>query len=96
MLKLVFVDVNSAMYINHLLNCSIVEILNVLKNDGVIAFPTDTVWGLGCNPDSKTAVLKIYNLKSRDAKKPLILMSSKLFIVNLSEWLPPTKKIFKC
>lgn len=66
------------------------KILNVLKNDGVIAFPTDTVWGLGCNPDSKTAVLKIYNLKSRDAKKPLILMSSKLeylipYIENLSE-----------
>jgi L-threonylcarbamoyladenylate synthase len=60
-----------------------------LENDGVIAFPTDTVWGLGCNPDNKKAVEKIYNLKARDAKKPLILMSSSLdylipYVKNLS------------
>ena len=51
------------------------EIDKVLKNDGVIAFVTDTVWGLGCLPESKTAVEKIYKIKHRDEKKPLILMS---------------------
>ncbi len=66
------------------------KISEILKNDGVIAFPTDTVWGLGCNPDNKKAVEKIYDLKSRDAKKPLILMSSKLeyllpYVDNFSE-----------
>ena len=48
---------------------------NILKNDGVIAFVTDTVWGIGCLPSSKKAVEKIYKIKHRDAKKPLILMS---------------------
>ena len=48
---------------------------NVLKNDGVIAFVTDTVWGLGCLPSSQKAVKKIYEIKKREAKKPLILMS---------------------
>lgn len=52
------------------------EIENLLNNDGVICFVTDTVWGLGCLPDSEKAVKKIYEIKNREAKKPLILMSS--------------------
>lgn len=52
------------------------KIKNILKNDGVIAFVTDTVWGLGCLPTSKKAVEKIYEIKHRDSKKPLILMSN--------------------
>ena len=54
------------------------KISNILSNDGVIGFPTDTVWGLGCNPNSEKAVKKIYDLKSRDGNKPLILMSSSI------------------
>ncbi len=52
------------------------KIKNILENDGVIAFVTDTVWGLGCLPTSKKAVEKIYEIKHRDVKKPLILMSN--------------------
>ena len=51
------------------------KINEILKNDGVIAFVTDTVWGLGCLPNSEKAVKKIYDIKHREAKKPLILMS---------------------
>ncbi|MGN0015278.1 MAG: L-threonylcarbamoyladenylate synthase [Candidatus Gastranaerophilaceae bacterium] len=55
-----------------------VEKLNqTLKNGGVIAFVTDTVWGIGCLPDNKAGVDKIYKLKQRDMSKPLILMSDK-------------------
>ena len=54
------------------------DLLNkTLKNGGVIAFVTDTVWGLGCLPSSKTGVDKIYEIKGRDRTKPLILMSDK-------------------
>lgn len=52
------------------------KIKEILENDGVIAFVTDTVWGLGCLPDSEKAVKKIYDIKKREAQKPLILMSS--------------------
>lgn len=52
------------------------KIKNILENDGVIAFVTDTVWGLGCLPTSKKAVERIYEIKHRDSKKPLILMSN--------------------
>lgn len=41
----------------------------------VFAFKTDTVWGFGCNLESFEAVNKIYEIKKRDKKKPLILMS---------------------
>ncbi|MBR1753847.1 threonylcarbamoyl-AMP synthase [bacterium] len=54
------------------------EIKKILDNDGVIAFVTDTVWGLGCLPDSEKAVKKIYEIKKREAQKPLILMSSSI------------------
>lgn len=47
----------------------------MLKKGEVIAFKTDTVWGLGCNPLDKLAVENIYEIKKRDSKKPLILMS---------------------
>lgn len=51
----------------------------LLKNDGVIAFVTDTVWGLGCLPSSEKAVKRIYDIKHREAKKPLILMSDEVY-----------------
>ena len=50
---------------------SALELIN-LNNPVII--PTDTVYGLVCRYDSKTAVEKIYKLKKRDKKKPLILL----------------------
>ena len=47
----------------------------MLKKGEVIAFKTDTVWGFGCKPEDIIAVNKIYEIKKRDSKKPLILMS---------------------
>lgn len=55
------------------------KINEILQNDGVIAFVTDTVWGLGCLPESQKAVKKIYEIKHREAKKPLILMSNEIY-----------------
>lgn len=60
-------------------NKKLSEINEILKNDGVIAFVTDTVWGLGCLPTSEKAVKKIYDIKHREAKKPLILMSHDIY-----------------
>lgn len=59
-----------------------------LKNGGVIAFVTDTVWGLGCLPTSKEGVDKIYEIKGRDRTKPLILMSN-----NISKLTPYIKEL---
>lgn len=46
-----------------------------LKKGEVLAFKTDTVWGFGAHPDDELAINKIYEIKKRDLKKPLILMS---------------------
>lgn len=58
---------------------NIEKIKEVLDNDGVIAYVTDTVWGVGCLPSSEKAVKKIYEIKHREAQKPLILMSSEAY-----------------
>ena len=55
------------------------KINQILNNDGVIAFVTDTVWGLGCLPTSEKAVQRIYEIKHREARKPLILMSDDIY-----------------
>ncbi len=59
-------------------NSYVNELNNKLENGGVIAFVTDTVWGLGCLPNNKEAVDKIYEIKGRDRSKPLILMSNSI------------------
>ena len=50
--------------------------VDVLNNDGVIIYPTDTVYGLGCNILSKKAVEKLRRIRKLDAKKPLSLICS--------------------
>ena len=67
------------------------KIKKVLENDGVSAYVTDTVWGLGCLPTSQKAVQKIYEIKKREAQKPLILMSNETY--NLLEYVQPIPKI---
>lgn len=67
------------------------EIINVLTNGGVIAYVTDTVWGLGCLPNNESAVKKIYEIKKREAQKPLILMSNEIY--PLLNYVKPIPKI---
>lgn len=50
--------------------------LHVLNRQGVIAYPTESVFGLGCDPDCDTAIEKILGLKKRPAHKGLILIAA--------------------
>ena len=53
------------------------EALRVLRSGGIIVYPTDTVWGIGCDATSAEAVAKIYALKQReDSKSMLVLLDS--------------------
>lgn len=67
------------------------EIIEVLSNGGVITYVTDTVWGLGCLPNNEKAVKKIYDIKKREAQKPLILMSNEIY--HLLNYVKPIPKI---
>lgn len=48
--------------------------LKILKEGGVILYPTDTVWGLGCDATNNEAVEKIFRIKSRNDGKSLIIL----------------------
>jgi L-threonylcarbamoyladenylate synthase len=48
--------------------------LSILKNGGVILYPTDTVWGLGCDATNETAVAKINLIKGRASDKSFIIL----------------------
>lgn len=51
--------------------------LEVLKNGGVILYPTDTIWGIGCDATNSKAVERIYRIKKReDSKSMLVLMEN--------------------
>ena len=52
----------------------IVECLAVLKAGGLILYPTDTIWGIGCDAANEKAVEKIYILKKRNDEKAMIVL----------------------
>lgn len=53
------------------------EAVRVLREGGVIVYPTDTVWGIGCDATNEEAVQKIYALKHRaDTKSMLVLLDA--------------------
>ena len=54
------------------------EILAVLRRGGVILYPTDTIWGIGCDATNTDAVAKITDIKERSAEKGYILLVDSL------------------
>lgn len=48
--------------------------LKVLQDGGIILYPTDTIWGIGCDAGNAEAVKKIYELKQRDEAKSMIIL----------------------
>ncbi len=50
--------------------------IDILKDDGIILYPTDTIYGLGANIFSEKAVRKIYKIKQRPSEKPLSVLVS--------------------
>ena len=52
-----------------------IEIAAVLHQGGVIVYPTEAVWGLGCDPFNEAAVQRLLAIKQRDIAKGLILIA---------------------
>lgn len=57
---------------------SIADAATALRAGGVIAYPTEAVWGLGCDPRDEQAVLRLLAIKRRDVDKGLILIAARL------------------
>jgi tRNA threonylcarbamoyl adenosine modification protein (Sua5/YciO/YrdC/YwlC family) len=56
----------------------IMKIVDVLKNGGIVVYPTDTYYGIGCDIMNKKAIEKIYQIKQRDKSKPFSFICSDL------------------
>ena len=67
---------------HHLKGRHVDRAVDVLKRDGVIVYPTDTIYGLGCDVTSKAAVERIRRIKGRDANKPMSFVCSDLVQVS--------------
>lgn len=50
------------------------KIVPILTNDGIIIYPTDTVWGVGCRASAVSAINKIFQIKKRKDSKKLVLL----------------------
>ena len=86
----------------------IINATTALRNGGIILYPTDTIWGLGCDATNADAIQKIYRLKKRKEKKSMIIAlatygdiknyvshPSEKIIDFISEQKNPTTAIFK-
>jgi L-threonylcarbamoyladenylate synthase len=61
------------------------ECINIIKNGGIVIFPTDTVYGIGCNAFNEDTIKRIYEIKNRNYNKPInVLCSSIKDIENLA------------
>lgn len=59
------------------------KIKKILDNDGVIIFPTDTVYGIACNCFSEKAIKKVFDIKKRPENKPINVLSNNLDKIKL-------------
>ena len=64
------------------MNNEITNAVDVLKSGGIILYPTDTIWGVGCDACCDIAVKKVYEIKRRDHSKPLICLASSFEMVS--------------
>lgn len=56
--------------------CAVEEAVAALRRGGVVAYPTEAVWGLGCDPRDEAATLRLLALKQREVEKGLILIAA--------------------
>jgi tRNA threonylcarbamoyl adenosine modification protein (Sua5/YciO/YrdC/YwlC family) len=56
----------------------VAQVVAILRQGGIVAYATDTVYGIGCDIMNKKAIEKIYQIKQRDKKKPFSFMCSDL------------------
>lgn len=91
-----------------LIKQSVDQSLNTLRNGGIILYPTDTIWGIGCDATLTSAIRRIYKLKRREEKKSMILLVSNesmvkkyvsnpsgLILAYLSQQTRPTTAIYE-
>lgn len=73
------------------INSEVHKAFEIIQNGGIILYPTDTVWGIGCDATNAEAVKKIYALKQREESKSMIvLMNGEKMMYNVFKDIPET------
>ena len=73
------------------INSEVHAAFQVIQNGGIILYPTDTVWGIGCDATNAEAVKKIYDLKQRvESKSMIVLMNGDKMMYNVFKEIPET------
>lgn len=71
------------------ISCDLAEALECLKKGGIILYPTDTIWGIGCDARNSEAVKRIYALKKRaDSKSMLVLVNNEAALEKITDDIP--------
>jgi L-threonylcarbamoyladenylate synthase len=71
------------------LNEEVHKAFEIIQNGGIILYPTDTVWGIGCDATNPEAVAKIYKLKQRaETQSMIVLMNSEKMMYNVFKEIP--------
>ena len=64
------------------LNSEINQVVEMLKRGSTICYPTDTIWGIGCDATNSEAVDKIYKIKGRDTSKSMLILVDSIEALN--------------
>ncbi|MFL6411196.1 MAG: L-threonylcarbamoyladenylate synthase [Nitrososphaeraceae archaeon] len=59
-------------------NIDIYKCASIVTSGGIIVYPTDTIYGIGCNPYNDSSVQRIFKIKGRNQKKPLPILASSI------------------
>lgn len=71
------------------------DLINIINNGGVVIYPTDTIWGVGCDATNEEAVEKVFVLKDRPEEKSLVVvMHSSEMLAEYGVALTDTQKNF--
>ena len=71
------------------INTEVHNAIEIIQNGGIILYPTDTVWGIGCDATNPDAVAKIYKLKQRvETQSMICLMNGEKMMYNVFKDIP--------
>ena len=72
------------------INQEIHNTFEVIQNGGIILYPSDTVWGIGCDASNEQAIKKIFELKKREDSKSMIVLANDKILYQTFKQIPET------
>lgn len=79
------------------MNSNLLKAIEIVRNGGIVIFPTDTAFGIGCRIDDREAVLKLFEIRNRPKEKavPVLVSSIKMAQEYIQEITPEVRRLMK-